>query len=108
MRRTTPRAAAPDTGVSAGLLVASGIVPGTFARSLSARSAVDQGIVTASPSPQRTVRNTTSGFGKPSFIVRMPTRKGSLPCPLLSADSYGSTGRPVIRPSEPPWYGLWH
>ena len=36
----------PDIGVSAGLLVASAIVPGTFARSLSARSAVDQGIVT--------------------------------------------------------------
>ena len=46
MRRTTPRAAAPATGVSAGLLVASGIVPGTFARSLSVRSAADQGIVT--------------------------------------------------------------
>ena len=46
MRRTTPRAAAPATGVSAGLLVAPGIVPGTFARSLSVRSAADQGIVT--------------------------------------------------------------
>ena len=46
MRRTSPQAAAPDTGVSAGLLVASGIVPGTFARSLSVRSAADQGIIT--------------------------------------------------------------
>ena len=46
MRRTSARAAAPATGVSAGLLVASGIVPGTFARSLSVRSAADQGIVT--------------------------------------------------------------
>lgn len=46
MSKRTPQQAAPDTGVSAGLLVASGIVPGTFARSLSARSAVDQGIVT--------------------------------------------------------------
>jgi hypothetical protein len=32
---------APDTGVGAGLLVASVSIPGTFARSLSARSAVD-------------------------------------------------------------------
>ena len=46
MRRTSPQAAGPDTGVSVGLLVASGIVPGTFARSLSVRSAADQGIVT--------------------------------------------------------------
>jgi len=46
MRRTSRQAAAPATGVSAGLLVASGIVPGTFARSLSVRSAADQGIIT--------------------------------------------------------------
>ncbi|HEY6746944.1 MAG TPA: alpha/beta-hydrolase family protein [Mycobacteriales bacterium] len=46
MSRTPRQAAAPDTGVSAGLLVASAIVPGTFARSLSTRSALDQGIVT--------------------------------------------------------------
>jgi Alpha/beta-hydrolase family len=36
----------PDIAPSAGLIVTAGIVPGTFARSLSARSAVDQGIVT--------------------------------------------------------------
>jgi uncharacterized membrane protein len=36
----------PDTGVSVGLLVASALAPGTFAPSLSARSAVDQGLVT--------------------------------------------------------------
>ncbi|MEO8519031.1 MAG: alpha/beta-hydrolase family protein [Dermatophilaceae bacterium] len=36
----------PDTGVNAGLLVASALAPGTFASSLSQRSAVDQGIVT--------------------------------------------------------------
>ena len=44
--RTPPPPVSPDTGVSAGLLVASAMVPETFARSLSARSAVDQGIVT--------------------------------------------------------------
>jgi uncharacterized membrane protein len=36
----------PDTGVSVGLLVASALAPGTFASSLSARSAQDQGLVT--------------------------------------------------------------
>src|SRR5437763_4478431 len=36
----------PDTGVSVGLVVASAFVPRTFARSLSSRSARDQGIVT--------------------------------------------------------------
>src|SRR3954465_13814401 len=36
----------PDTGVGVGLVVASAFVPGTFARSLASRSAVDQGIVT--------------------------------------------------------------
>jgi uncharacterized membrane protein len=36
----------PDTGVSVGLLVASALAPGTFASSLSARSAMDQGLVT--------------------------------------------------------------
>src|SRR5690349_7728671 len=41
------RAALPETGVGAGLLVASAVVPGTFARSLSDRSAVDQGVITA-------------------------------------------------------------
>ena len=44
--RTPSPSVSPDTGVSAGLLVASAMVPETFARSLSARSAVDQGIVT--------------------------------------------------------------
>ncbi|MGZ4608688.1 MAG: alpha/beta-hydrolase family protein [Actinomycetes bacterium] len=44
--RTSAAPAAPDTGVNVGLLVASAVVPGTFARSLSARSAVDQGLVT--------------------------------------------------------------
>jgi hypothetical protein len=37
----------PDTGVGVGLLVATAVVPGTFARSLSDRSLVDQGIITA-------------------------------------------------------------
>src|SRR5947209_8543664 len=41
-----PSATSPDTGVSVGLAVASALVPRTFARSLSSRSAVDQGIVT--------------------------------------------------------------
>ena len=36
----------PDTGVSVGLLVASALTPGTFASSLSPRSARDQGLVT--------------------------------------------------------------
>jgi uncharacterized membrane protein len=36
----------PDTGVSVGLLVASALAPGTFASSLSPRSAKDQGLVT--------------------------------------------------------------
>jgi hypothetical protein len=36
-----------ETGVGVGLLVATAVVPGTFARSLSDRSAVDQGIITA-------------------------------------------------------------
>ena len=44
--RIPRRSAAPDTGVSTGLLVASALAPGTFARSLSVRTAVDQGIVT--------------------------------------------------------------
>ena len=46
MSKRTSGLTAPDTGVSAGLLVASAVIPGTFARSLSARSAMDQGIVT--------------------------------------------------------------
>ena len=37
----------PDIAVSTGLMVTAAVAPGTFARSLSARSAVDQGIVTA-------------------------------------------------------------
>jgi hypothetical protein len=36
----------PDIAVSTGLVVTAGLAPGTFARSLSARSAVDQGLVT--------------------------------------------------------------
>lgn len=36
----------PDTGVNVGLLVASAVAPGTFAASLSTRSAADQGVVT--------------------------------------------------------------
>ena len=40
---TTPR---NETGVGVGLLVATAVVPGTFARSLSDRSPVDQGIIT--------------------------------------------------------------
>ena len=36
----------PPTGVGVGLVVASSMVPGTFARSLSARSTLDQGIIT--------------------------------------------------------------
>jgi hypothetical protein len=40
---TTPTT---ETGVGVGLLVATAVVPGTFARSLSDRSAVDQGIIT--------------------------------------------------------------
>ena len=46
-RQPVPTAASPDTGVSVGLLVASATAPGTFAPSLSARSALDQGLVTA-------------------------------------------------------------
>jgi Alpha/beta-hydrolase family/Alpha/beta-hydrolase family N-terminus len=38
--------ASADVAISTGLLVTSGIVSGTFARSLSTRSAVDQGVVT--------------------------------------------------------------
>ena len=44
--RSRQAVAAPDTGVSVGLLLASAFAPGTFARSLSARSAMDQGMVT--------------------------------------------------------------
>ena len=44
--RIPRRSAAPDTGVSTGILVASALAPSTFARSLSVRTAVDQGIVT--------------------------------------------------------------
>jgi uncharacterized membrane protein len=36
----------PDTGAGVGLLVASALAPGTFASSLSPRSAMDQGLVT--------------------------------------------------------------
>ena len=46
VKHTPPLPASPDTGVSVGLLIASATVPGTFARSLSTRSAVDQGMVT--------------------------------------------------------------
>ena len=45
-RQLVPDAASPDTGVNVGLLVASAMAPGTFAPSLSARSAFDQGLVT--------------------------------------------------------------
>jgi uncharacterized membrane protein len=38
--------AAPDTGVGVGLVVASAVIPETFAPSLSRRSVVDQGLVT--------------------------------------------------------------
>ena len=41
-----PAPASPDTGVNVGLLFASAMVPGTFARSLSARTPMDQGIAT--------------------------------------------------------------
>jgi uncharacterized membrane protein len=44
--RRRPENTGPPTGVGVGLVVASAMVPGTFARSLSARSAVDQGMVT--------------------------------------------------------------
>ena len=46
MTRTAPTPASADTGVNVGLLVASAMVPGTFSESLSARTPVDQGIVT--------------------------------------------------------------
>ena len=45
--RGQPRPAGTETGVGVGLLVATAVVPGTFARSLSDRSPVDQGIITA-------------------------------------------------------------
>jgi uncharacterized membrane protein len=45
-RRRQVNPVSPDTGVSAGLLVASALAPGTFAPSLSSRNAVDQGFVT--------------------------------------------------------------
>ena len=41
-----PAPTSPDTGVNVGLLFASAMVPGTFARSLSARTPMDQGIAT--------------------------------------------------------------
>ena len=44
--RSSPRQQSPDTGVSVGLLMAASMIPRTFQRSLSQRSAVDQGIVT--------------------------------------------------------------
>jgi uncharacterized membrane protein len=44
--RMMPASNSPDTGVNVGLLFASAMVPGTFARSLSARTPVDQGIAT--------------------------------------------------------------
>jgi uncharacterized membrane protein len=44
--RNAVQPVAPDTGVNAGLLVASALAPGTFASSLSPRSARDQGLVT--------------------------------------------------------------
>jgi hypothetical protein len=44
--RRRPETPGPPTGVGVGLVVASAMVPGTFARSLSARSAIDQGMVT--------------------------------------------------------------
>jgi uncharacterized membrane protein len=46
IKPTRTRTTSPDTGVGVGLVVASAFVPRTFARSLSSRSAVDQGIVT--------------------------------------------------------------
>ena len=46
VRRTAPPPASADTGVSVGLLLASAAVPGTFSRSLSPRTPVDQGLVT--------------------------------------------------------------
>ena len=47
MRLADSRARRHETGVGVGLLVATAVVPGTFARSLSDRSPVDQGIITA-------------------------------------------------------------
>src|SRR5258707_5619900 len=44
--RPLPPPSSPATGVQAGLLVASAVVPGTFAPSLSDRGAADQGVVT--------------------------------------------------------------
>ena len=46
MASPAPPPARPDSAANVGLLVASAMAPGTFAPSLSARSAVDQGIVT--------------------------------------------------------------
>jgi len=46
-RRQGQPGLATETGVGAGLLVASAVVPGTFARSLSDRSSIDQGAITA-------------------------------------------------------------
>jgi uncharacterized membrane protein len=45
-RRKAVQLVSPNTGVSVGLLVASALAPGTFASSLSPRSAKDQGLVT--------------------------------------------------------------
>jgi hypothetical protein len=45
-QRITSAPASPDTGVNVGLLFASAMVPDTFARSLSSRTPVDQGIAT--------------------------------------------------------------
>ena len=44
--RRRPVNTGPPTGVGVGLVVASAMAPGTFARSLSARSTLDQGMVT--------------------------------------------------------------
>jgi uncharacterized membrane protein len=46
MTRPTTAPPSADTGVNVGLLVASAVVPGTFSRSLSARTPIDQGLVT--------------------------------------------------------------
>jgi hypothetical protein len=46
VHRTPQGPSARDTGVGVGLLLASAFAPGTFARSLSTRSPVDQGMVT--------------------------------------------------------------
>ena len=77
---------AQDTGVSAGLLVASAVLPGTFEPSLSKRSPLDQGIVTGLSTGLHYLLTLTTQDSLQALVAR-----------YIDANPSGRIADPVVR-----------